>query len=228
MILSIPKHIAIIPDGNRRWAKQHNLPSIEGHRRGADLVMDLGKKAKELGVKVLTIWGFSTENWDRPHTEVDYLMKLFAEVLNKYAEQAIKEQIRICHIGRKDRIGEVLKNKIQEIEEKTAQYTDTTLIIALDYGGRDEIIRAVNKLKQEESLKEVNEETVSSYMDTTHFPDPDLIIRTGGEMRLSGYLLWQSEYSELYFSTLYFPDFSPLELEKAIKEYSHRQRRFGK
>lgn len=223
---AIPTHITIIPDGNRRWARERGLPSVEGHRKGADLVIELAKKARNLGVKFLTVWGFSTENWNRSKGEVSYLMKLFEYMLDTYAKEAMKEKIKVFHIGRKDRLGKTLLNKFIDLEKKTAHY-ETTLIIAVDYGGRDEIIRGINKIINQAATP-ITPETFQKCLDTAGFPDPDLIIRTGGEKRLSGCLLWQSEYSELYFTDLYFPDFTPDKLQTAVEEYAHRQRRFGK
>jgi undecaprenyl diphosphate synthase len=220
----IPKHIAIIADGNRRWAKERGLPSFEGHRKGFENIKALSSKAKKLGVQIITFWVFSTENWKRAVDEVGYLMNLAEKVIEVQVKDAIKEETRIIHIGRKDRLPEGLKKKLQAAEEKTKKYSKYYFVIALDYGGHDEITRAVQK------MKDVQKEKIEDYLDTSilPYPNPDLIIRTSGEERLSGFMTWQSAYSEYLFSDLYFPDFGPDALEKALLEYNNRQRRFGK
>ncbi len=217
-------HLAIICDGNRRWAKNHNLPSFEGHRRGYENIKELTKKAKELGVKVITFWVFSTENWNRKQEEVNYLMDLSMKVIDAQIKEALQEQTRIVHIGRKDRLPEKLRGKIEKAELDTREYTSHYFVIALDYGGHDEIERAIRKMKNPEG------DTIDTYLDTSvlPYPNPDLIIRTSGEQRLSGFMTWQSAYSEFYFTPLLFPDFSPEELIKAIRDYKERRRRFGK
>ena len=217
-------HIAIIADGNRRWAKERGLPTFEGHRRGFENIKLLSKKAKKLGIKIITFWVFSTENWGRAKEEVGYLMKLAERVIDVQIDEAIKEQTRIVHIGRKDRLPENLRKKIEKAETETKQFSQYYFVIALDYGGHDEIERAVQKMKN------IKTEKIDEYLDTCvlPYPNPDLIIRTSGEERLSGFMTWQSAYSEYYFSQLYFPDFGTSALEKAVAEYNVRQRRFGK
>ena len=224
MTKNIPNHVAIIPDGNRRWAKERGLPTFEGHRKGFQTLVNIAKKSRELGIKILTVWAFSTENWKRSSGEIDYLMNLYDIMLEKYFKEALKEKIRVIHLGRKDRINKTLKNKIINIEEKTKNFTQHYLCIGLDYGGGDEIIRAT---KKRSNLSEVN---FSQFLDTKDlpYPNPDLIIRTGGEQRLSGFLLWQSQYSELMFIKKYLPDFGPEDFEKCISSFVIRQRRFGK
>lgn len=224
MIKNIPNHVAIIPDGNRRWAKERGLPTFEGHRKGFQALINIGKKARELGIKILTVWAFSTENWKRSSEEVSYLMNLYEMMLEKYLKEALKEKIRIIHLGRKDRINKTLKNKIINIEEKTKNFTRYYLCIGLDYGGRDEIVRAIKKSSN------LSEDNFNQFLDTKDlpYPNPDLIIRTGGEQRLSGFLLWQSQYSELIFVDKYLPDYSIDDFENNIIEFSKRQRRFGK
>ena len=221
---NIPKHVAIIPDGNRRWARDHGLPSFEGHLKGFNALIKIGKKAREMGIKILTVWVFSTENWKRSPEEVSYLMNLYQTMLNKYLKDALKEKIRIIHLGRKDRINKTLKKKIIDIEEKTKNFNKYYLGIALDYGGRDEIVRAIKK------SSDLSEDNFNQFLDTKDlpYPCPDLLIRTSGEMRLSGFMSWHTAYSELFFSPKYLPDFTPRDLEEAIKEFSKRQRRFGK
>ncbi len=228
-LYSIPKHVAIIPDGNRRWAKARGLPNFEGHRRGFKRALDIFKKARQLGIKVISIWAFSTENWKRSPQEVNYLMKLYENMIDDHLKQALANKIKIIHIGRKDRISQALKLKIINAETRTKKFDKYYSVIALDYGGRDEIIRAINKIKEvKPKIKNLNKENFGYYLDTVGLPDPDLIIRTGGEKRLSGFLPWQSEYSELIFLDQYFPDFSPSDFETCVKEYISRQRRFGK
>lgn len=221
---NIPQHIAIIADGNRRWATQRNLPTFEGHRRGFENIRALSKQAKKLGVKVITFWVFSTENWKRAEEEVGYLMRLAEKVIDVQVKEAIEEETRIVHIGRKDRLPKKLRAKIENAEKATSHFSKYYFVMALDYGGRDEIERAVKK------MKDVQSEKIDDYLDTRILPhpNPDLIIRTSGEERLSGFMTWQSAYSEYYFSKLYFPDFGPEALKKAVLEYSERMRRFGK
>lgn len=228
--MKVPVHIAILADGNRRWAKERGLPTFEGHRKGAEMAKKLSKKAKALGIKIMTIWVFSTENWKRTVEETGYLMGLFDTFIDRERKEALKEKTRIIHMGRKDRIPEGLKKKIIQAEEETRHFTDYYFVVALDYGGRDEIIRGVKKLKSSGlRVEDLDENTFSTFLDTKDLPqpDPDLIIRTSGEERLSGFMTWQSAYSEYYFSPLMFPDFGPEELEKAVKAYGERKRRFG-
>lgn len=228
--MKVPVHIAILADGNRRWAKERGLPTFEGHRKGAEMAKKLSKKAKALGIKIMTIWVFSTENWKRTVEETGYLMGLFDTFIDRERKEALKEKTRIIHMGRKDRIPEGLKRKIIQAEEETRHFTDYYFVVALDYGGRDEIIRGVKKLKSSGlHVEDLDEKTFSTFLDTKDLPqpDPDLIIRTSGEERLSGFMTWQSAYSEYYFSPLMFPDFGPEELEKAVKAYGERKRRFG-
>ena len=220
MNTNILNHVAIIPDGNRRWAKEKGKNTYEGHKKGFEQLIKITKKARSLGIKVFTVWAFSTENWKRTKEEVDYLMKLYEVMLDRYLKDALKDKVRIIHLGRKDRINYTLQNKIANIEEKTKKFDKNYLCIALDYGGRDEIDRAVSKGKND----------FIQHLDTKDlpFPDPDLIIRTGGEQRLSGFMLWQSQYSELVFEKKYLPDYSEEDFGNTIKEFSERQRRFGK
>lgn len=222
--VKIPRHIAIIADGNRRWAKERGLPPFEGHRNGFENIKKLSKKAKQLGVQIITFWIFSTENWKRATDEVGYLMNLGEKVIDSQMKEAIQEETRIVHIGRKDRIPERLRIKIENAEEQTKRFTKYYFVIALDYGGHDEIERAVKK------MKDVQTEKIADYLDTSilPYPNPDIIVRTSGEERLSGFMTWQSAYSEYYFSPLLFPDFNAEALEKVVGEYSARNRRFGK
>lgn len=220
-----PRHIALIPDGNRRWAREKGLPTFEGHRRGFNRVKELATKVKELGIPVFTVWAFSTENWNRTKEEVDYLMGVYEEWIDENLEDAMKDQTRIIHIGRKDRIRESLKQKLSNAEEKTKTFTKQYFVVALDYGGKDEVLRAMEKRRGK-----MDEETFSKLLDTSElpYPNPDLIIRTSGEQRTSGFMTWQSAYSEYLFVEKYLPDFTAEDLEECIREYSNRQRRFGK
>lgn len=221
----IPNHVAFIVDGNRRWAKSKGLPSLEGHRRGIGNLEKIFDVCKELGIKYATAWVFSTENWTRSKDEVTYLFNLFREHVEKYREKFVKEQTRFVHLGRKDRMSADIVEKITSLEEETKNFTERTVCIAMDYGGHDEIIRAVNKLIDDG--KEVTDENISNYLDTANIPNPDLIIRTSGELRLSGFMSWQSAYSEYYFPKVPFPDFTREEFLIALQDFSKRDRRFG-
>lgn len=232
--MNIPTHVAIILDGNRRWAKEKRLPTFEGHRRGFEKTVEIGKKARELGIKILTFWGFSTENWDRSKEEVNYLMNLYETWIDRNLKVAIKEQICIIHLGRKDRFRESLRKKIIVAEEKTKKFSKYYLCIALDYGGRDEVLRVAQQIssfvKTTEDKQNLTEKIFESFLDTKNLPQQnvDLIIRTGGEQRMSGFMMWQGAYAEYIFVDKYLPNFTPDDFEKCINEYSKRQRRFGK
>jgi len=219
----IPVHVALICDGNRRWAREKNLPTLKGHQKGFEQTIKIAKKARKMGVKIFTLWAFSTENWDRTKEEINYLMNLYEKMIDKYIKEALKEKIRLIHLGRKDRLRSSLLKKICEAEEKTKNFTKHYLCIGLDYGGRDEILRAINKVPE-------NFKLIEKQLDTKDLPqsDVDLIIRTGGEQRLSGFMLWQGAYAEYIFVKKYLPDFTENDFEKCIEEYSKRQRRFGK
>ncbi len=227
----IPNHISIIPDGNRRWAKEHDFPSFEGHRRGFDVAIKIGKKIRSLGVHTLTMWAFSTENWNRSREEVSYLMKMYETFIDKNLRNALKEKIKLIHLGRKDRISKRLLKKIQQSEEKTKDFKNYILNIALDYGGRDEVIRAIKKMENGKwKMENLTEDKFNQYLDTANqpYPNPDLIIRTSGEQRTSGLMIWQAAYAEYIFLDKHFPDIKDEDIEYAIEEYSRRQRRFGK
>lgn len=228
MNINIPNHVAIIPDGNRRWAKEKGKNTYEGHKKGFEELIKIAKKARNLGIKVFTVWAFSTENWKRSKEEVGYLMKLYEVMLDKYLSEALKDNVRIIHLGRKDRINNSLKNKIINIEEKTKAFNKSYLCVALDYGGQDEIIRGINKIRNSQSV--IDESNFNNFLDTKDlpFPNPDLIIRTSGETRTSGFLTWQAVYSEYIFINKYLPDYTDSDFEKTINEFSKRQRRFGK
>lgn len=245
-IKKIPQHVVIIPDGNRRWARERGLPTFEGHRRGFQRAIEIGKKAREMGIKYFTLWGFSTENWHRSKEEVNYLMQLFKQMVDQHLQEALKNKIKIIHFGRKDRFDLELKNKLIKAEEETKDFYQYYLGLALDYGGRDEILRAIEKIGKrfKDQIKssllqnsnrasfasefKIEEGDFSKYLDTKEFPDPDLVIRTSGEIRTSGLMIWQTAYAEWIFYQKYFPDFTPNDLEKCIYQYINRQRRFGK
>lgn len=223
------KHIALIMDGNRRWAKEHNLPTLEGHRLGEKRIEPLVDTAIEMGISYLTFWAFSTENWHREKREVEFLMKLYRTVLDRKADSFHKKNVRINCIGNLSLFSSDLQAKTKRWMEQTKNNKLITVNLALSYGGQDEIVRAINKWQKENKKnKELTKDILANYLDSAGQPDPDLIIRTSGEKRLSGFLMWQSEYSELYFTRTYWPDFTPAKFRLAIAEYKRRQRRFGK
>lgn len=221
----IPKHVAIIMDGNRRWARERNLPVLEGHRRVVnDVLESLIEHASDTGVEYLTLWAWSTENWKRNIQEVKGIMNLLRWGFGSFGEKMHKKGIRIRVIGDIEGFDSDIRESIGKLVEKTKDNTKITVVFALNYGGRDEIIRSFNKAISHQ----LTVESFSKYLDTAGIPDPDLIIRTGGEKRLSGFLLWQSEYSELYFVDWYMPDFTPARFDEAIEEFNSRRRRFGR
>lgn len=226
---NIPEHIAIIMDGNRRWAKKRGLPSIEGHRAGYEQFKKISEKCRELGVKILTVYAFSTENWKRDIKEVSYLMKLLETAIKKERGSFIKNGIRLNILGQIEKLPDSLRKLVCEVMEETKDNKERIFNLALSYGGRDEILEAVKKIIREKiSPEKISEEVFGMHLFTAGQPDPALLIRTSGEQRLSGFLPWQSVYSELYFSPKLWPDFTENDLEEAIKEYQERQRRFGK
>ncbi len=224
----VPQHVAIIPDGNRRWAKNKGLESTFGHyKAGAyENLEELFREGKKLGIKYMSIWGFSTENWKRSDKEKEGIFELILSGVDKFAKDAEKNQIRFRHIGRKDRLPKQLVSALVNLEKVTENYSKFNVQLCLDYGGRDEIIRAIKSALKSNSIS-LDEEAFSKFLDTQGIPDPDLIIRTGGEKRISGFMPFQSTYSELYFSDIFFPDFNAGELRRALKEYGKRARRFG-
>lgn len=223
----VPECIGIIMDGNRRWAKEQGLPTIEGHRKGYEKFRDVVSWLKEVGVKYVVFYAFSTENWNRTEDEVGYLMKLIKTVLVDGWEDVKKENVRVKFAGQMDRFSEDLQKDMKRAEEETAHNTEGTVVVALSYGGRAEIVHAVNELVRKEK-KEVTEENISNHLWTKGIPDPELVIRTSGEQRLSGFLTWQSVYSELFFTDTYWPAFSKEELYRILDEYAVRERRHGK
>ncbi|SER60253.1 isoprenyl transferase [Lachnobacterium bovis] len=231
--LKIPNHVAIILDGNGRWAKSQGRPRTYGHTVGAKNVERVCEAANNLGIKYLTLYAFSTENWNRPDGEVKALMKLLGNYLSTCIKTANKNNMRVRVIGDKTRLTAKFQEKIKELEEVSSKNTGLNLTIAINYGSRDEMIRAFKKMTvdiENGSLKKesIDEKLFSSYLDTKDIPDPDLMIRTSGEQRLSNYLLWQLAYSEFYFTDTPWPAFHEEDLLLAVKEYTKRDRRFGK
>jgi len=225
----VPCHIGIIMDGNRRWARKNGLAAFtKGHKRGAEKVKDVLKWCKARGIRILTFYAFSSENWQRSKREVDFLMNLFQTVLSKKIGNIHKEGIKFRVIGRRELLPQALQKLIEEAELLTKDNQRGILNLAVSYGGREEIIEAVRRIiKDGIPLGDITEKKFESYLYTAGLPDPDLLIRTSGEMRTSGILPWQTAYTELYFSKLPFPDFSLTEFKRALFDYSHRQRRFG-
>jgi len=227
----IPQHIVVFPDGNRRWARERNLSVAEGYKEGYRNFQRFLVHCKKRGVKVLTIFGFSTENWSRPQEEVAFLMQFFIEAVSntESIQQLKKEGVRVWIIGQKDRLTPVLREKMARMEETLKDEKNFHLNLAVSYGGRWDIVQAAQKLiKEGASPEQVTEEKFGQYLSTAGLPDPDLIIRAGGEKRLSNFVLWQAAYAELYFSPKYWPDFNEAELDEALEEFARRQRRFGK
>lgn len=242
---NLPNHVAIIPDGNRRWAKARGLPSFEGHRRGFDITPKICRAAREMGIHTLTLWAFSTENWNRSSEEVAYLMKLYEILIDRNLKEAKEDGVRIYHLGRKDRLPPTLLERLARAEEETKSNDRYVLNVALDYGGQDEILRAIKKAVEiiiagKMSAEKLFEETgkyndkypyylFKNFLDTRDqpYPYPDLIIRTSNEKRLSGLYCWQGAYAEIYWEKDHFPDFTPEKLRAALEDYSLRHRRFG-
>lgn len=227
---NLPKHIAIIPDGNRRWAGEMQMPYVNGYIEGAQILIRTALAAKELSIPVLTAYSFSTENWTRPEDEISLVMKLFDVHLNFYAASLVKANIRLHIIGDIARLPLFLRETIERVTQQTASGTSLDLVLAMNYGGRNELVRAFRKLAalyQNGSVSSISEETVSQALDTHPWPDPDLIIRTSGEQRLSNFLLWQSSYAEVYTDAVHWPKFTPQHLLQAIVAYQTRRRRHG-
>lgn len=223
------EHLGIIMDGNRRWAVENGLPKMEGHRRGYDNMKTIGDACLERGLKSLTVFAFSTENWNRTETEVNYLMALLEDALSKELDYFIDRKVRVRILGRRDRLSKRILKLIDEAEEKTKDFDRMTFGICLNYGGRPEMVDAVKQIMESGvEADEVDEGTIAANLYWQDMPEPDLIIRTSGEQRLSGFLLWQSAYSELYFTDVYWPAFDENELDKALEDFASRQRRFGK
>lgn len=228
----IPHHIAIIPDGNRRWAKRQQMNSCEGHRHGGDVLMQVVKAAKELGVKVLTFYTFSTENWNRSEEEVAAFMILIANYLLKQREEMIRCGIRLHTIGDSSRLPSELNRIVDETKKATQMCSQFDLVLALNYGGRDDIRRAMHSIlddyeREKVKKEEITEALISRYLDTGQWSDPNLLIRTSGEMRVSNFLLWQISYAEMHVTRTFWPEFTPENLLEAIVSYQQRERRLG-
>lgn len=228
----IPAHIAIIMDGNGRWAKQRKLPRTMGHRAGMKNIRMMVEESSNLGVKYLTLYAFSTENWKRPVEEVGALMDLVVEFIDKEFEELHRNNVKLNSIGDISRLPEKSRIAIEDAKEKTRNNTGLTLNIALNYGGRDEIVRGVKEIAKEIvegklAIDSIDDQVISNHLYTKGMPDPDIIIRPSGELRISNYLLWQSAYSEFWFSNINWPDFTKADLRKAIRDFQNRDRRFG-
>lgn len=232
MEMKAPNHVAIILDGNGRWAKAKGLPRTAGHIQGAKTVEAICEDAYNMGINYLTVYAFSTENWSRPEKEVETLMKLLRDYMKNSLKRAQKNNMCVRVLGDKSKLAEDIRKSISALEEATKDNTGLHFQIAINYGSRDEITRAVKKISEkvaagELSPEEVNEQCIAAELDTAGLPDPDLMIRTSGEQRISNYMLWQLAYAELYFTSVPWPDFNKEELEKAVLAYHNRDRRFG-
>lgn len=230
---NICKHIAIIMDGNGRWAKKRGMPRTFGHKKGAENVVKITRSMKESGVKYLTLYAFSTENWQRSKDEVDALMQLLNEYLDKELKEIMENNVRIVFIGERYMLSDTIQQKMHYLEEESAKNSDLTLCIALSYGSRQEILSAVRSLAQKVQNNQINiddidQEIFANELYTKGIPDPDILIRTSGEQRISNYLLWQIAYTELFFTDTLWPDFSKEELLEIIKKFASRERRYGK
>lgn len=228
----LPGHIAIIMDGNGRWAQKRGLPRTAGHREGARTLNRIVKYCSTIGIKYLTVYAFSTENWSRPKSEVDALMELLKEYLDKADKELEGHDVKINVLGSSERLSEDLKKKISNVVEKTANNKGLVLNVAFNYGGRDEIVNAVRKIAQDVKngnikIQDINESLVSKKLYTAGMPDPELVIRPSGEKRISNFLIWQSSYAELWYSNVLWPDFKEKHLMQAIKDFNKRHRRFG-
>lgn len=229
----LPAHVAIIMDGNRRWARQRGLAAVMGHDKAArDVIEPIVDRAIQLGIKFLTFWAFSTENWKRDKSEIKALMGLFREGFDRLGNKLHEKGVKLNIVGEMSKFPQDIQEKSRKYMELSRGNTKITVSFALNYGGRDEILRAVRRLfekirNSKFEILNLNEEMFAKFLDTAGMPDPDLIIRTGGDLRLSGYFPWQSVYSELYFTKALWPEFTPEELDKALSDYSRRERRFG-
>ena len=228
-----PQHLAFIMDGNRRWAKQRGLPSVSGHRKGAETLVQVCRDAKDLGIKYVTVYAFSTENWQRSAEEVNALMDLLREYLKDGLKEIQNNKARIIFIGERNMLADDIVAQMNEIEKQTAGNDEFVLCMALSYGGRQEIVSAARRLADmvgqgKIDISDIDEKHLAECLYTKDVPDPDLVIRTGGEERVSNFLLWQIAYAELYFSEVLWPDFGRAELEKIIQNYNTRERRYGK
>jgi len=226
----ILKHVAIIMDGNGRWAEKQSLPRLEGHKKGVEVIRNVIEETAEVDISFLTLYAFSTENWKRPISEIQGLMKLFEESIDKYGQELVENKVRVRFLGRKDGLPQDLVSQINDLEKSTLRGERLNLNLAINYGGRDEILRAVKNIYDynDRSLSAfLSEESFSSYLDTKNQPDPDLLIRTGGEKRISNFLLWQIAYTELWFTDTLWPDFTIEEYHRAFQDFRERKRKFG-
>ena len=225
----VPKHVAIIMDGNGRWAKQRGLPRTAGHRQGKENLRRILEACVEFGVEILTIYAFSTENWERPPAEVNVLMSILELVLDQEVKRLHKNGVQVRHIGRLEGVSPNLQAKIRKACDYTKDNNTLVLNVAFNYGGRDEIVHAVQEIVRDGvPADQIDDATISRYLYTSGLPDPDLIIRTSGELRVSNFLIWQGAYSEYYVTSTFWPDFDKEELRKALLDYGQRRRRFGK
>ena len=225
----LPRHVAVIMDGNGRWAKKRNLPRIEGHRAGSKSVRETVETSARLGIRFLTLYAFSKENWKRPKREVRTLWRLLEDYLKKEGKVLLENQFRLIVIGQRDDIPEAVKAELERVEELTKDFNRLTIILALNYGGRDEIVDAAKKIARDRDcdIDSLDEEKFARYLYTDHIPDPDLLIRTSGELRVSNFLLWQIAYSEIWITPVLWPDFRKKQLLQAVVDYQKRERRFG-
>lgn len=231
--MNIPKHVAIILDGNGRWAKKRMMPRQYGHARGAQVVEQICEDAYNMGIQYLTVYAFSTENWNRPDNEVKILMDIFSNYMVEKLEKVGQKNMKIRFIGERSRLDQGMIQKIEDLENSTKNNTGLNFTVALNYGSRDEMVRAMRKMAADVKegkleIEDITESKYTEYLDTAELPDPDLLIRTSGEQRLSNYLLWQLAYTEFYFTDVMWPDFDKEELAKAVDWYANRDRRFGK
>ena len=225
----VPVHVAIIMDGNGRWAAKRGLPRIAGHKVGVDCIQGVLESLSAKGVQFVTLYAFSTENWNRPASEVQGILEILYDALREQTQTLHANNVRIIHIGKVGRLSSRLSEAVAHAQELTTDNTGITLNVAFDYGGRDEILEAVRRIIRDGvPVEELDEDRFNSYLFTAHSPDPDLIIRTGGEMRISNFLLWQSAYSEYYPTSTLWPDLNSAELEKALEAFGNRERRFGR
>ena len=229
----LPKHIAIIMDGNGRWAAEKGLPRTEGHKVGAETVRTILEHAKERGIKYVTLFAFSSENWNRPKEEVKVLMDLFRKYLKEDVAELQKKKVSVSFIGDRTRFPEDMQERMNEVERETADYNDFHVVLALSYGARGDMIAAIKRIAMDVMdrkymISNIDEEVVNEALSTHGIPYPDLVIRTSGEQRLSNFLLWEIAYAELYFTPIYWPDFNEQDLDIAIESYGRRNRRFGK
>ena len=225
----VPLHVAVIMDGNGRWAQNRGLPRLAGHKVGVDRIQRVLECLGAKGVKFVTLYAFSTENWNRPETEVRGILEILNNAIHQQTKSLHENNVRIKHIGKLDHLGQELGKAVLQAQTLTAANTGITLNVAFDYGGRDEILEAVRRvIRDGVSAEELTEDRFNSYLFTSHCPDPDLIIRTGGEMRISNFLLWQSAYSEYYHTTTLWPDLGSTELEQVLEDFGNRERRFGR